>query len=88
MRKRKRSDLVLWQKPLDQQRCQKGKMTTLTTPQNSSITERLRTDLERSVGVTMATQLVWLTYVPIYASFHLLEMNVIIASSKDKRFIM
>ena len=32
-----------------------------TTPQKSSITQRLRTDLERSVGVTTATQLVWLT---------------------------
>ena len=39
----------------------KGKMTTQTTPQKSSITERLRTDLGRSVGVAMATQLVWLT---------------------------
>ena len=34
------------------------KMTTQTTPQKSSITERLQTDLGRSVGVTMATQLV------------------------------
>ena len=32
------------------------------TPQKSSITQRLRTDLERSVGVTTATQLVWLTW--------------------------
>ena len=36
-------------------------MTTKTTPQKSSITQRLRTDLGRSVGVTTATQLVWLT---------------------------
>ena len=36
-------------------------MTTQTTPQKSSITQRLRTDLGRSVGVTKATQLVWLT---------------------------
>ena len=36
-------------------------MTTQTTPQKSSITQRLRTDLGRSVGVTTATQLVWLT---------------------------
>ena len=28
----------------------------------SWITQRLRTDLERSVGVTTATQLVWLTW--------------------------
>ena len=61
VRKRKRSDSVLWQKPLHQQKCQKGKVTTQTTPQKSSIKQRLRTDLGRSVGVTTATQLVWLT---------------------------
>ena len=44
-RKRKRSDSVLWQKPLHQQKCQKGKVTTQTTPQKSSIKQRLRTDL-------------------------------------------
>ena len=60
-RKRKRSDSVPWQKPLYQQKCQKGKVTTQTTPQKSSIKQRLRTDLGRSVGVTTATQLVWLT---------------------------
>ena len=32
-------------------------MTTQTTPQKSSIKQRLRTDLGRSVGVTTATQL-------------------------------
>ena len=51
-RKRKRSDSVLWQKPIHQQKCQKAKVTTQTTPQKSSITQRLRTDLGRSVGVT------------------------------------
>ena len=55
-RKRKKSDSVLWQKPLHPQKCQKGKMTTQTTPQNISITQRLRTDLGRSVWVTTATQ--------------------------------
>ena len=30
--KRRRSDPVLWQKPLHQQTCQKGKVTTQTTP--------------------------------------------------------
>ena len=39
----------------------KGQVTTQTTPQKSSIKQRLRTDLGRSVGVTKATQLVWLT---------------------------
>ena len=44
-RKRKRSDSVLWQKPLHQQKCPKGILTTQTTQQKSSIKERLRTDL-------------------------------------------
>ena len=39
----------------------KRAVTTQTTPQKSSIKQRLRTDLGRSVGVTTATQLVWLT---------------------------
>ena len=30
------------------------------TPPKTSIVQRLRTDLRRSVGVTIATQLVWL----------------------------
>ena len=38
------------------------KVTKQTTPQKSSIKQRLRTDLGRSVGVTTATQLVWLTW--------------------------
>ena len=59
--KRRRSDPVLWQKPLYQQKCQRDKVTTQTTPQKSSIKQQLRTDLGRSVGVTTATQLVWLT---------------------------
>ena len=60
--KRRRSDSVLWQKPLHPRKCQKGKVKTQTTPQKSSIKQRLRTDLGRSVGVTTATQLVWLTW--------------------------
>ena len=60
--KRRRSDPVLWQKPLHQQKCQRGKVTTQTTPQKSSIKQQLRTDLGRPVGVTTATQLVWLTW--------------------------
>ena len=55
-RKRKRSDSVLWQKPLHQQKYQKGKVTTQTTPQKSSIKQRLRTDLGRSVGVRIITK--------------------------------
>ena len=59
--KRRRSDSVLWQKPLHPRKYQKGKVTT-QTPQKGSIKQRLRTDLGRSVGVTTATQLVWLTW--------------------------
>ena len=44
-RKRKRYYSVLWQKPLHQQKYQKGKVTSERTPQKSSITQRLRTDL-------------------------------------------
>ena len=39
----------------------KGQSDTQTTPQKSSIKQQLRTDLGQSVGVTTATQLVWLT---------------------------
>ena len=39
---------------LQQQKCQKDIVTTRTTPQKSSITLRLRTDLGLSVGVTTA----------------------------------
>ena len=44
--KRKRSDSVLWLKPLHQQKCQKGKVTTPTEPQKfdyTAIADRLRT---------------------------------------------
>ena len=50
-RKRKRSDQVIWQKPLHPQKTPKSNVTT----QKTSITQRLRTDLGRSVGVTTAT---------------------------------
>ena len=50
-RKRKRSDPVLWQNPLYQQKIRKPKDNTQTPPK-TSITQRLRTDLGRSVGVT------------------------------------
>ena len=59
-RKRKRSDSVLWQKPLHQQKSPKSNTTTQNTPPKTSITQRLRTDLGRSVGVTAVTPLVWL----------------------------
>ena len=50
-RKRRRSDPVLWQNPLYQQKIRKPKDNTQTQPK-TSITQRLRTDLGRSVGVT------------------------------------
>ena len=49
-RKRRRSDSVLWQNPLYPQKMQKQKDNTQTPPK-TSITQRLRTDLGRSVGV-------------------------------------
>ena len=58
--KRKRSDSALWQKPLHRQKNPKSNVTTQRTPPKTSITQRLRTDLGRSAGVTKATQLVWL----------------------------
>ena len=48
---RKRSDSVLWQNPLYHQKIRKLKDNT-QTPQKTSITQRLRTDLGRSVWVT------------------------------------
>ena len=54
-RKRKRSDSVLWQKP--RQKNHKSNVTTQKTPPKTSITQRLRTDLGRSVGVTIVIYL-------------------------------
>ena len=55
----------------------KGQVTTQTTPQKSSIKQRLRTDLGRSVGVTKATQLVWLTglraHLPTYRNSRVIK---------------
>ena len=46
----------------------KGQSDNTTTPQKSSIKQRLRTDLGRSVGVTTATKLVW-TSLRLYQLF-------------------
>ena len=43
--------------PLHQLKCQKGKVTTKTTPQKSSITQQLRTALGRSVGIIVITDI-------------------------------
>ena len=40
------------------------------TPPKTSITQRLRTDLGRSVGVTIATQLVWLNQLKWFQHSH------------------
>ena len=69
---RKRYDLVPREKgrdltqsydksPYTSRNVKRGKVTAHTMPQICSITQRLRADLGRSVGVTTATQLVWLT---------------------------
>ena len=50
-RKRRRSDPVLWQNPLCQQKIRKTKDNTQTPPK-SSITQRLWNDSGRLVGVT------------------------------------
>ena len=46
--------------PYTDRKIQKSNVTTQRTPPKTSITQRLRTDLGRSAGVTIATQLVWL----------------------------
>ena len=46
--------------PLYQQKSPTKESDNTKTPPKSSITQRLRTDLGQSVGVTTATQLVWL----------------------------
>ena len=56
MRKRKRSDSVLWQNPLHQHKCQKRKVTTQKTPQKRLHSGYGPTDLGQSVGVTTATK--------------------------------
>ena len=43
-------------KPTDKSKTQRD---NTKTPPNTSITHRLRTDLGRPVGVTIATQLAW-----------------------------
>ena len=54
-----------------------GQVTTQTLPQKSSIKQRLRADLGLSVGVTKATQLVWLTGLQEYQMLHLnLKMDI------------
>ena len=58
--KRKRSDLVLWQKPPTPTEQSKKQRDNIKTPPKTLITQLLRTDLGRSVGVTAVTQLVWL----------------------------
>ena len=52
-RKRKWSDSVLWQKPLYlQKKIQQASWQHRTTPTKTSIAQRLRTDLGRSIGLT------------------------------------
>ena len=44
-----------YKSPYTSRNVKKGKVTTQTTSQKHSITQRLRTDLGRSVGVTTAS---------------------------------
>ena len=61
MRKRKRSDSVLWQEtPTPTTETSKKQRDNMKTPPKTLITQLLQTDLGRSVGVTAVTQLVWL----------------------------
>ena len=57
-RKKMRSGSVLWQKPLHQQKSKTQGNNTKKTPPNTLITQRFRTDLGRSDGVTTAIPLV------------------------------
>ena len=68
--KRRRSDSVLWQKPLHQQKCQQGKVATQKTPQKISIKKaiagRHRTvswsNYSQPVGVVNRFTKLWLDY--------------------------
>ena len=60
--KRRRSDPVPMTKAPTPTEMSKGQSDNPTTPQKGSIKQQLRTDLGRSVGVTTATQLVWLIW--------------------------
>ena len=61
--KRKRKEI--WLSPMTKAHTptemSKGQSDNINNATKSSITQRLRTDLGRSVGVTTATQLVWFT---------------------------
>ena len=56
----------------------KKQLENTKTTQKTSITQRLRTDLGRSVGVTIATQLVWLN-----RKYHKILRNLIISSNNE-----
>ena len=58
-RKMKRSDSVLWQKPLHPQKSKKQRDNTKTLTK-TSITQQWRTNLGRWIWLTKSTQLVWL----------------------------
>ena len=62
-RKRKKADIwiIPMTKALIPTEMSKGQIDNTKTPPKCPITQRYRTDLGRSVAVTTATQLVWLT---------------------------
>ena len=55
--KMRRSDLVLWQKTIYQEKIKKKQSDNTKNVTKTSITQRLHTDLGRPVWVTTATQL-------------------------------
>ena len=59
-RKRKRSDSVLWQKPINPQNSKTQRPNTKNATKTSTA-QPLRTDLGRSVEVTTAIPVVWLS---------------------------
>ena len=59
-RERKRSNSFLWQKPLHSQKTKTKPKWQNKNATKTTITQRLPTELGRSVGVTTITQLVWL----------------------------
>ena len=79
--KRKRSDSVLRQKKTYTNRnVKRAKWQHKQRNKKRSITQRLRTDFGRSVGVTTATQLVWLTGLRAQPTHSLQQCHFIAAS--------
>ena len=69
LREKKRRNLTHYMtKALIPTEMSNGQSDNIKTPPKSSITQRLRTDFGRSIAVTTANQLVWLTGIPTQPS--------------------